>query len=96
MSAKMNVEDTITEIFTEIYNMMAEIDENLKKEEGELKAEYKIITDHNLSHEEFLALEDRRQKWEKKSDENLGKTAMFYEMIERMKKLKSKFYEKSL
>lgn len=96
MSIKMNVEDTITEIFTEIYNMMAKMDEELKKEEQELKKEYKIITDNNLSHEEFLTLEDRRQKWEKKSYENLGKTVMFYEMIRRMKELKSKFYEESL
>ena len=96
MNAKMNVEDAITEIFTEIYNMMAEIDEGLKKEEQELKKEYKIITDNNLSHEKLLALEDRSQKWEKKMNENLGKTTMFYEMIGRMKELKSKFYEKSL
>ena len=96
MSAKMNVEDTITEIFTEIYNMMTEIDGELKKEEQELKKEYKTITDYNLSHEEFLALEDRRQKWEQKMNENLGKTTMFYEMMGRMKKLKSKFYEESL
>ena len=96
MNAKMNAEDAITEIFTEIYNMMAEMDKELKKEEQELKKEYKIITDHNLSHEELLPLEDRRQKWERKSYENLGKTTMYYEMIGRMKKLKSEFYEKSL
>ena len=92
----MNVEDAIVEIFTEIYNMMAKMDKELKKEEQELKKEYKIITDNNLSHEELLTLEDRRQKWGKKSDVNLGKTVMFYEMIGRMKELKSKFYEKNL